>query len=398
MDRLRHIGCLFVTLFACILSPSASAHPALGTVVSVDITRDGQEARINVYVTHDALAYALNDTSVRVTDSQMYALLEGPIEELEATLRDGRERFVGGYTILADGVPLQINLYRSPDLGTIKQWKKDNPSLRLPLKLAFEFDAIIPTGTVYITLRTPSVLGELILGISRTGVEPIYFPLAAGETSPNLDVSMLWPKASPDQSTNENTHPQAVHDSYSHLSIAWRYIKIGYRHIIPDGYDHALFILGLFLLNTKLKDLLKQTTAFTVAHTSSFTLATFHLVSLPMGIVEPIIAATIVFIAFENIFAKEAHPWRLLIAFFFGLVHGLGFASGLLSIGLPTSQLLNGLISFNIGVELGHLTILAVAFLTIGWLREKVWYRSRVSIPLSILIALIATVWFIERL
>src|SRR6185295_17576059 len=116
------------------------------------------------------------------------------------------------------------------------------------------------------------------------------------------------------------------------------------------------------------------------------TLATLHLVTIPGSIVEPTIALTIAFIGIENLFARKVHGWRPAVAFIFGLVHGLGFASGLMEIGLPTGQLAAGLVAFNVGVEGGHLTVLAAAFLVLGWWRNKPWYRKRVAIPISSLI------------
>ncbi len=390
----------FVLALACV---HARAHPALATVASAEIVRTEGDARIEVYVSHDALAYALNDTSVRVSDAQMYALLDGPRDELAAALQDGRERFVSGFRIEADGRRLELVLVGSPDLDGIDRWRLEVPSERLPLKLAFEAVASIPEGARLLTVRAPAVLGEMILGVSRTGVEPIYIPLGPGETSPGLDLSMIWEGAqarSRPGSSSPAPAPErgaAAEDSVGAAGIVWRYLVLGYRHIIPEGHDHELFILGLFLLNIKLRDLLWQTTAFTIAHTTTLTLATFGLVSAPAGVVEPLIALSIAFLAIENLFARKVHPWRLAIAFFFGLVHGLGFASGLREIGIPTAQLISALLAFNVGVEGGHLTILAIAFLTIGWFKDKPWYRARVSIPLSVVIAGVALVWFVQR-
>lgn len=177
------------------------------------------------------------------------------------------------------------------------------------------------------------------------------------------------------------------------------YIVLGFEHILPKGLDHILFILGLFLFSTALKPLLWQVTLFTLAHTVTLGLAMNGVISLPANIVEPMIALSIAYIGIENIFAKSLHKSRLILVFVFGLLHGLGFASVLADFGMPDNAFTTALISFNIGVELGQLTIIIVAFLLVGyWFGTKTWYKKLVTIPASLLISVIAFYWFIERL
>ena len=103
--------------------------------------------------------------------------------------------------------------------------------------------------------------------------------------------------------------------------------------------------------------------------------------------------------AIENLFVSELKSWRVGLVFAFGLLHGLGFAGALRDLGLPRSEFLMALISFNIGVEAGQLSVIAGAFLLIGWqFAGRTWYRSRVVIPASMMIACTATYWTIERI
>ena len=102
-----------------------------------------------------------------------------------------------------------------------------------------------------------------------------------------------------------------------------RYIIVGFHHIVPEGVDHILFVLGLFLFSTRLGPLLWQISAFTVAHSIPLGLALYGVVRLPSAITEPLIAASIVFVAVENIFVKDLKPWRYAVVFCFGLIHGL---------------------------------------------------------------------------
>lgn len=177
-----------------------------------------------------------------------------------------------------------------------------------------------------------------------------------------------------------------------------RYIAIGFEHIVPKGLDHILFVLGLFFLSMKLRPLLFQITAFTIAHTFTLALGILGIVKVNPAIVEPAIAASIVYVAVENIRSAKMSRWRPLVVFCFGLLHGLGFASVLGEIGLDPQRFVTGLIGFNIGVELGQLTVIALAFLAVGlWFGNKDWYRPRISNPASIMIALVGGWWFVER-
>ncbi len=181
--------------------------------------------------------------------------------------------------------------------------------------------------------------------------------------------------------------------------VVWFYLKLGFTHIIPEGFDHILFVIGLCLLSTKVKSILWQATAFTIAHSITLALSMRSIIVLPSGLVEPIIALSIMFVAVENLLLKELKPWRVLVVFLFGLIHGMGFASSLNEIGLPPGKFYTSIISFNVGVELGQIAIiLAVFSLLIIPFKGKQWYRRGIVFPISIIIALIALFWTIQRL
>ncbi len=181
--------------------------------------------------------------------------------------------------------------------------------------------------------------------------------------------------------------------------VVWFYFKMGVSHIIPLGYDHILFVISLCLLNTKFHTILWQATAFTVAHTITLALSMKGIVKLPADIVEPLIALSIMFVAIENILLDELKAWRIAIVFMFGLVHGMGFASALNEIGLPRNKFFTSIFSFNVGVEIGQITVIALVYLLIIIpLGKKPWYKKRVVYPLSAIIALIAGYWTIQRI
>jgi hypothetical protein len=159
----------------------------------------------------------------------------------------------------------------------------------------------------------------------------------------------------------------------------------------------VLFVLGLFLLSARLAPLLWQVTAFTLAHSVTLALSMTGVVALPSAVVEPLIALSIAWIAVENILTTELKPWRPLVVFGFGLLHGLGFAGVLRELGLPPGEFVAGLVGFNVGVELGQLAEILVAFAILGRFRDRPWYRRRVVLPLSALIALIGLFWAVQR-
>ena len=180
--------------------------------------------------------------------------------------------------------------------------------------------------------------------------------------------------------------------------VIWFYLKLGFTHIIPEGFDHILFVTGLCLLSNKIKVILWQATAFTVAHSITLALSMKNVIVAPSSIVEPIIALSILFVAVENLLLSELKPWRIVLVFLFGLIHGLGFASSLNEIGLPRNKFITSILSFNVGVEIGQITVITAVFvLLVIPFGKSPNYRKRIVFPLSILIALIALYWTIER-
>ncbi|MCY7409713.1 MAG: HupE/UreJ family protein [Chitinophagales bacterium] len=184
----------------------------------------------------------------------------------------------------------------------------------------------------------------------------------------------------------------------SRTDIGFAYLKLGYEHIIPLGVDHILFVVSIFLLSPQLKKVIWQATAFTVAHSITLGMAMYGLIKPPSAIIEPVIALSIVLVAVENIITQKLNPFRVAIIFLFGLVHGVGFASVLVGLGLPEKEFVTALITFNLGVEIGQITVILLGFFLVGiWFGKKEWYHKRIVIPASVVIALIALYWTIER-
>lgn len=178
--------------------------------------------------------------------------------------------------------------------------------------------------------------------------------------------------------------------------LTW--IAVGFQHIVPEGLDHMLFILGLFFLAGGWRPLLLQVTGFTIAHSITLGLSSYGVIDVPSNIVEPLIALSIVYVAVDNLFSTHLARFRIAIVCLFGLLHGLGFASVLANIGLPQDQFLLSLGLFNLGVELGQLAVIAAAFLIVGWFRRQTWYQSIIAQPATIAIAGTGAYWFLKRI
>ncbi len=183
------------------------------------------------------------------------------------------------------------------------------------------------------------------------------------------------------------------------------YITIGVRHIVPAGLDHILFVLALFLSSTRLRALVIQISTFTVAHTATLGLAAAGVISPSSSIVEPLIAATIAFVALENLYLDDMPKWRPAVVFLFGLLHGLGFAGFFGELGLPSGQFWSALIGFNVGVEIGQLGVVAAAFVIAVRIRRQLdeekrpaTYRRFVVRPASLLIGTCGLWWTVTRL
>lgn len=178
------------------------------------------------------------------------------------------------------------------------------------------------------------------------------------------------------------------------------------------GFDHILFLLSLLLpavgvwrrsrwtpvehFGTAFFDVLRIVTAFTVAHSITLSLAVLGWVTLPSRLVESCIAASVVLAAMNNVW-PVFHGRRWMVAFGFGLIHGFGFASVLVDLGLPAGALARALVGFNLGVEVGQLAIVAAFLPTAYLLRKSAFYRRVVLTGCSLVIALLAAVWLAER-
>jgi hypothetical protein len=400
---------IFALLVCCGAASICAAHPAMYVSANVKVNRDGT---FRIHARFDVLAFALNDTPARIDDSSMNELLDGPREDLDAALIDARDRLLHGVTIRCDdSTIIRASSIQFPTVADVYRWRDANVQPRLPVIQEATLDGSIPPAARAIAIKFPEVLGTLVLTVERPAEEAYAEPLEGGRFSSTLPVHLqpqslvmlsgtprsILPDASDQIPRGVPLRMTAVSEPGT-LGAAAKYFALGFTHILPYGFDHVLFVVGLFLLSPRLKPLLAQVTAFTIAHSITLGLSLYNIVRLPPTVVEPLIALSIAFIAIENLCTTKLKPWRPIVVFGFGLVHGLGFAGVLQDVGLPRSQFAAALLSFNGGVELGQLAVLLIAFAMVGLFRSRTWYRSAIAMPASFAIAAIAVVWTIQRI
>jgi hydrogenase/urease accessory protein HupE len=371
----RRILLWIAASLACCVGMLANAHtirPAVATAVISDSGVIDLQIRVNAEVILAGIGPEYTDTN-ESPDAAVYDRLR--LLEPEALAQDVKlfiPRLVEPSPLLADGVPVQLEFLRAdvPPVGDIE----------LSRDSVIYLTGQLPAGSQALVWTWPPDFGSSVIRFSRVDSEaPQSQWLQPGESSPLFQLG------------NGETAP-------SRLDVALNYGVIGFEHILPKGLDHILFVVGLFLFSIRLKPLLLQVTAFTLAHTITLGLSIYGVISLPANIVEPLIALSIAYVGIENCLSSRLKTSRLVLVFCFGLLHGMGFAGVLTEIGLPRSEFLTALVTFNIGVEFGQLAVITLCLLLVGWCRTKSWYRSVIVIPASLLIALTGLYWTFERL
>ena len=365
--RLGLVACLL-----CALPHLADAHPFSFTETTVTLPGDGT-FRVDMVCDLDALALGLpQDTD----DTQLVAALRAlsPDEFSELTQRL-RQLFLRRVRVRFDGTPAPFGV-SFPDHLTPRATESSIPTI---LGLTARLSGLVPPGATEVEFFASRSFSEVHLTVVDTARE--------------ISVRSVLERGA-------RSDPFALRGEVTPLSrreVGWQYLRLGFVHIVPGGADHILFVLGLFLLSVRLRPLVWQVTAFTLAHAITLALGAFAVVTLSLRVVEPLIALSIVWIAVENTLTARLKPWRTGVVFVFGLLHGLGFAGVLTELGLPDEERVLALGMFNAGIEVGQLTIIALALCTLGWFRNRAWYRRRLVVPLSAIIGLVGVVWTVER-
>ena len=318
------------------LSLTAAAHEMRPAVATLEI---GDEAVLRVQLEISLEAWlagidpALSDTSdspAAPAYDRLRALSpEGLVEEAQASLVE----LADAVGIEAGGKPVAMTV------TSIEVRAEENAEL--PRLSLVRLVGGLPEGADSLTYRVDETLPDTAVRLRLSAADTKVQFVQTGDRSDALALDA------------------AVSRSLSAIIV--EYIELGFTHILPKGLDHIIFILGLTLISKRLIDLVIQVTAFTLAHSVTLALGLYGILNLAPSVVEPLIAASIVYVALENIWHQRVNTARTLIVFCFGLLHGLGFAGVLKELGLPQRDFVAGLISFNLGVEFGQLTVIAIA-------------------------------------
>lgn len=364
-----------------LLAAAATFGHDLRITDAVLVVRSGGLVQVDMVCDLDALAVgAAPGAGENAAFETLTGLDRDALDQRREALRNLLERRV---KLRADGdiVPLSVSF---PDEGRAVESGALPSYFGLSARLAGRLPADAAAITFMASRAFPPVHLTILDQRSLGGRREI---LLQGETS--TPYVLAEPAAAPAGDRHQEQP----------LGVAGRYLALGFGHIIPGGLDHVLFVLGLYLFGRRWRPLLLQVSAFTVAHTITLGLAASGAVSLDPRIVEPLIALSIAWVAVENLLRRSGGmALRTAVVFAFGLLHGLGFAGVLGQLGLPAGAFLPALLGFNIGVELGQLTVVGLAFVAVGWARDKPWYRAWIVRPASTLIAAAGIWWLVARL
>ncbi|WGH80229.1 HupE/UreJ family protein [Jannaschia ovalis] len=384
MDNLLRVAARMVLALALSIGATitASAHEVEPSFAEIDVDADRVTIRLRTAV--EPLIAGIDLGAVQDTNDSPLAdrhdrLRELPPEELAAALTEAWSAIDADIILIAGDaqIPLTLAEIDIPPIG--------NPEIRRDSELTLTAD--LPPDDAPVIFGFDASLGNVIVRQvgDDMGEDSYEAILASGSLSDPL--------------------PRAGAAQVTAGAAFLRNVVVGFEHIIPAGLDHILFVLGLYFYALHWRPLLWQVTSFTLAHTVTLALATLGVVNIPgssMWIVETVIAASIVWVAIENIWSKGRRDitWeRIGVVFVFGLLHGLGFASVFSEAGMAPATLIASLVAFNIGVEIGQLAVIAIAFLVVGaWFGRKSWYRPAIAIPGSIVIAVVGAYWVLNRI
>jgi len=372
-------GLLSLSIALLVQISAASAHELRPAIIDIGILEDAPgHLTINLTFSGEAFLAGIDLSAVSNTDDSTGAALYDELRALPpARLAD---QLTSSFAALADkaaimsaGQPLELELV-AIDVT-------DEPDLGLARDTNLELRSSLPAPGKAISVQWPSAMGALLIRQTGRGSDPEY-----SDYLPDGGTSRAF--------TLDHAQPVAL------TSVIGKYIHSGIIHIVPAGLDHILFVVGLLAYGLSGRGLVLQVSVFTVAHTITLAAASLGWIYMPGSIVEPLIALSIAWIGIENIIRKPGRPAasRAAIVFAFGLLHGLGFASVLADFGLPQSAFIVGLLSFNVGVEIGQLMIVVPVFFLLKSLRPTTMqFRRRFQIPVSAVISAVGLFWFLER-
>lgn len=377
------VCCLTFLLLLVIPLNQADAHAYSAGYTSLTVTKSGIE-----------LVYSLDNLSViELTDGDANhngVLEQSEFDAVKDTFLSTLERHIQlRVNQIPQEWPLAENIELSPESEGLKV------VVKVLYPLTSSFDSLSLTDNLYL----------------NDTVSANYVNLVSAKLGNNTDTAALsgnyreWSKSLSDveyaglpQDPTENSFDEAGHrasESTSTATSGWlSFLQLGMSHIL-GGYDHLLFLFSLLIAKQKFKQYAAMITAFTVAHSITLSLTVLGILQVPSTIVEPAIALSICYVSIDNMVRQEvSHRW--LLTFLFGLIHGMGFADILIEMEIPKANLAADLISFNLGIEVVQITLVAILLPLLALLHR--WrFSRRAVLGGSTLAFLLGGIWLVER-
>ena len=373
--KLKQIICLFTFIFFNFFL-NLSAHEIKPAIVEFNKVKN----QINIVLKFNAEAFLANiDASdykdtINFSNSIKYSELRLlPGEILKEKVFESRDQIINSIFIKTSKKQLNLKLV---EIDVLEE--KNIEKVRFTKVYLKTENKFIETP---ITFSTKKIFGPLIF-----------------KNFSNIDKDTDKPQSQWLKPGNQTSKLGSLQVKTNTTNFSILGIWNGILQIILYGFDHILFILGLFFFSHKLKPLLIQVTTFTIAHSITLIFGGLGYITISPLIIEVIIAASIIWIGFENLFRKKMKVSRLGVIFTFGLIHGLGFASMFKLKELEGTDYYLNLLSFNIGIELGQLITLLPLIILIPLFNRLSWYRILIAMPASIIIALFGVEMFIDRI
>jgi hydrogenase/urease accessory protein HupE len=378
--------------FACftLLGPAVFAHATGNSKTAIRIL-DNDSIMVEIDVNSDELVYTFTNLQVDLANPTAAQLTH--FQQLTASY------MLSHVLLQVDRRPLdglEVVSWKPGGSGPEDDWTRNPETFWSSYTRVLTFGGRLPPGAKTLKMNV-QLFQEMGMSLTPISEVSVYWRDSLIERK-WLGIDKAWSlPISRDSLDARLASRHAAPTAAEEASLITRFIWLGYTHILPYGIDHILFVLGLFFFSTRLRPLFMQITAFTIAHSITLGIAMVGIFKLSPAIVEPLIALSIAVVGIENVFFRRVKASRWLVVFAFGLIHGMGFAGVLSDLGLPEGRFWSTLLSFNVGVELGQISVVAAAFALTFWMRKKSWYFKGVVVPVSLVISAVGLYWAVQR-